>query len=61
MAPVIEHLKLWETEAPFSQIAEETIGDSVITVSRGGWEGGRRREGGGRRREGGRERKGGRE
>ena len=69
MAPVIEHLKLWETEAPFSQIAEETIGDSVITVSGGGWEGGRGKEEGGRgkeeegrkREEGREERKGGRE
>jgi len=29
MAPVIEHLALWETEAPF-QIAEEAVGDSVL-------------------------------
>ena len=34
-----------ENEAPFSQIAEEAIGDSVLTVSMGGREGGREGEG----------------
>ena len=38
MAPVIEHLALWETEAPF-QIAEEAVGDSVLAVSKERWEG----------------------